>query len=227
MEPSSETEPAAANETNFSRHKNGSLATRGPGTGPSPSAALRDTDQCCSFSKLSRPGEEFPRRARAWPHSLLRQLPLGSQEPCSFADDSHERYSFGPPSIHSSSSSHQSESLDAYDLEQVNLMFRKFSLERYCGHGKGEAGLGAETGGEGHSPLRSPTQGTIHVTLELESPGPRILLSINQRLCPLTLDQAQRGRGLPRPHSLVEARKQDRGVCWPWALPTTHQRSGL
>uniref|UniRef100_A0A8C4PU93 Caspase recruitment domain-containing protein 11 n=1 Tax=Equus asinus asinus TaxID=83772 RepID=A0A8C4PU93_EQUAS len=45
-------------------------------------------------------------------------------------NDSHERYSFGPPSIHSSSSSHQSEGLDAYDLEQVNLMFRKFSLER-------------------------------------------------------------------------------------------------
>ncbi|KAM5301260.1 caspase recruitment domain-containing protein 11 isoform 2-T6 [Glossophaga mutica] len=45
-------------------------------------------------------------------------------------DDSHERHSFGPPSIHSSSSSHQSESLDAYELEQVNLMFRKFSLER-------------------------------------------------------------------------------------------------
>nr|XP_012614842.1 caspase recruitment domain-containing protein 11 isoform X3 [Microcebus murinus] len=45
-------------------------------------------------------------------------------------DDSHERCSFGPPSVHSSSSSHQSEGLDAYDLEQVNLMFRKFSLER-------------------------------------------------------------------------------------------------
>ncbi|XP_017658258.1 caspase recruitment domain-containing protein 11 [Nannospalax galili] len=45
-------------------------------------------------------------------------------------DDNHERYSFGPPSIHSSSSSHQSEGLDTYDLEQVNLMFRKFSLER-------------------------------------------------------------------------------------------------
>ncbi|PNI35193.1 CARD11 isoform 2 [Pan troglodytes] len=45
-------------------------------------------------------------------------------------DDSHERYSFGPSSVHSSSSSHQSEGLDAYDLEQVNLMFRKFSLER-------------------------------------------------------------------------------------------------
>ncbi|KAB0403466.1 hypothetical protein E2I00_001918 [Balaenoptera physalus] len=51
-------------------------------------------------------------------------------------DDSHERYSFGPPSIHSSSSSHQSEGLDAYDLEQVNLMFRKFSLERYRGYRK-------------------------------------------------------------------------------------------
>ncbi|XP_007525123.2 caspase recruitment domain-containing protein 11 [Erinaceus europaeus] len=45
-------------------------------------------------------------------------------------DDSHEHCSFGPPSVHSSSSSHQSEGLDAYDLEQVNLMFRKFSLER-------------------------------------------------------------------------------------------------
>lgn len=46
-------------------------------------------------------------------------------------DDSHERSSFGPPSsVHSSSSSHQSEGLDVYDLEQVNLMFRKFSLER-------------------------------------------------------------------------------------------------
>ncbi|XP_075384728.1 caspase recruitment domain-containing protein 11 [Tenrec ecaudatus] len=45
-------------------------------------------------------------------------------------EDSQEHSSFGPPSVHSSSSSHQSEGLDAYDLEQVNLMFRKFSLER-------------------------------------------------------------------------------------------------
>ncbi|XP_068605496.1 caspase recruitment domain-containing protein 11 [Brachionichthys hirsutus] len=38
---------------------------------------------------------------------------------------------FGPPSVHSSSSSsHQSEGLDTYDLEQVNNIFRKFSLER-------------------------------------------------------------------------------------------------
>ncbi|KAK5914377.1 hypothetical protein CgunFtcFv8_008825 [Champsocephalus gunnari] len=34
------------------------------------------------------------------------------------------------PSVHSSSSSHQSEGMDSYDLEQVNNIFRKLSLER-------------------------------------------------------------------------------------------------
>ncbi|CAN9505834.1 unnamed protein product [Ophioblennius macclurei] len=36
----------------------------------------------------------------------------------------------GPPSVHSSSSSHQSEGMDSYDLEQVTNIFRKLSLER-------------------------------------------------------------------------------------------------
>lgn len=36
----------------------------------------------------------------------------------------------GPPSIHSSSSSYQSEGMDTYDLEQVTKIFRKLSLER-------------------------------------------------------------------------------------------------
>ncbi|CAF91640.1 unnamed protein product, partial [Tetraodon nigroviridis] len=36
----------------------------------------------------------------------------------------------GPPSLHSSSSSYQSEGMDMYDLEQVNKIFRKLSLER-------------------------------------------------------------------------------------------------
>lgn len=46
-------------------------------------------------------------------------------------DEFHDQFSYGPPSIHSSSSSHQSESLDSYDLEQLNsLIFRKLSLER-------------------------------------------------------------------------------------------------
>ncbi|XP_056390314.1 caspase recruitment domain-containing protein 11 [Hyla sarda] len=45
-------------------------------------------------------------------------------------DEFHDQFSCGPPSIHSSSSSHQSECLDIYDLEQVNSIFRKLSLER-------------------------------------------------------------------------------------------------
>uniref|UniRef100_A0A3B5MHD0 Uncharacterized protein n=1 Tax=Xiphophorus couchianus TaxID=32473 RepID=A0A3B5MHD0_9TELE len=40
------------------------------------------------------------------------------------------RYKDGPNSVISSSSSHQSEGMDTYDLEQVNNIFRKFSLER-------------------------------------------------------------------------------------------------
>uniref|UniRef100_A0A8C1U6Z0 Caspase recruitment domain-containing protein 11-like n=1 Tax=Cyprinus carpio TaxID=7962 RepID=A0A8C1U6Z0_CYPCA len=49
-----------------------------------------------------------------------------------FTIDDHDldMSSYGPSSIHSSSSSHQSESMDSYDLEQVNNIFRKFSLER-------------------------------------------------------------------------------------------------
>lgn len=50
-----------------------------------------------------------------------------------FSDDSHDRQSHGAPSVYSSSSSHQSEGLDAYELEHVNSIFRKFSLERYLG----------------------------------------------------------------------------------------------
>uniref|UniRef100_A0A4W4DM05 CARD domain-containing protein n=1 Tax=Electrophorus electricus TaxID=8005 RepID=A0A4W4DM05_ELEEL len=45
-------------------------------------------------------------------------------------NDDTDTVSYGPPSIHSSSSSHQSEGMDSYDLEQVNNIFRKFSLER-------------------------------------------------------------------------------------------------
>ncbi|XP_059835463.1 caspase recruitment domain-containing protein 11 isoform X1 [Hypanus sabinus] len=45
-------------------------------------------------------------------------------------DEYQERISHGPPSVHSSSSSYQSEALDACDLDHVNSIFRKFSLER-------------------------------------------------------------------------------------------------
>ncbi|XP_061740973.1 caspase recruitment domain-containing protein 11 isoform X5 [Nerophis ophidion] len=36
----------------------------------------------------------------------------------------------GPPSVHSSSSSHQSEGMDIYDMEQFTNIFRKLSLDR-------------------------------------------------------------------------------------------------
>uniref|UniRef100_A0A672I8V4 Caspase recruitment domain family, member 11 n=1 Tax=Salarias fasciatus TaxID=181472 RepID=A0A672I8V4_SALFA len=48
---------------------------------------------------------------------------------CSLEDEV-QRPDSGPPSVHSSSSSHQSEGLDTYDLEQVNNILRKLSLER-------------------------------------------------------------------------------------------------
>uniref|UniRef100_A0A3P8VB21 Caspase recruitment domain family member 11 n=1 Tax=Cynoglossus semilaevis TaxID=244447 RepID=A0A3P8VB21_CYNSE len=47
-------------------------------------------------------------------------------------DDFHpqDEMQRGPPSVNSSSSSYQSEGMDTYDLEQVNNLFRKLSLER-------------------------------------------------------------------------------------------------
>ncbi|ELV11010.1 Caspase recruitment domain-containing protein 11 [Tupaia chinensis] len=117
----------------------------GTDASPSPSTSLPITN---SFSKMQ------PHRSRSSIMSITAEPPgndsivrrykedaphrstveedndSGGFDALDLDDDSHERYSFGPSSIHSSSSSHQSEGLDAYDLEQVNLMFRKFSLER-------------------------------------------------------------------------------------------------
>ncbi|XP_044771119.1 caspase recruitment domain-containing protein 11 [Neomonachus schauinslandi] len=76
-------------------------------------------------SILRRYKEDAPHRS-----TVEEDNDSGGFDVLDFDDDSHDRCSFGPPSVHSSSSSHQSEGLDAYDLEQVNLMFRKFSLER-------------------------------------------------------------------------------------------------
>ncbi|XP_036409507.1 caspase recruitment domain-containing protein 11 [Megalops cyprinoides] len=78
--------------------------------------------------------------------SIVRRNKEGEQDiiprsPCDFdcdsgdnmelGDEENDRFSHGPPSIHSSSSSsHQSEGLDTYEWEQVNDIFRRFSLER-------------------------------------------------------------------------------------------------
>uniref|UniRef100_A0A672TUD7 Caspase recruitment domain-containing protein 11 n=1 Tax=Strigops habroptila TaxID=2489341 RepID=A0A672TUD7_STRHB len=65
------------------------------------------------------------------PHcSLVEEDDSFGYDALELDDDSHDRQSHGAPSVHSSSSSHQSEGLDAYELEHVNSIFRKFSLER-------------------------------------------------------------------------------------------------
>uniref|UniRef100_A0A8C2E0L6 Caspase recruitment domain-containing protein 11-like n=1 Tax=Cyprinus carpio TaxID=7962 RepID=A0A8C2E0L6_CYPCA len=69
-------------------------------------------------------------------NSIVRRIKENSNSQYKCGDnadmDDHDldMSSYGPSSIHSSSSSHQSESMDSYDLEQVNNIFRKFSLER-------------------------------------------------------------------------------------------------
>ncbi|MEE6497740.1 hypothetical protein FKM82_002830 [Ascaphus truei] len=60
----------------------------------------------------------------------IRSLADEDYDSLELDDEFHDRSSYGPPSVHSSSSSHQSESLDSFDLEQVSSIFRKLSLER-------------------------------------------------------------------------------------------------
>ncbi|XP_056143697.1 caspase recruitment domain-containing protein 11 [Lampris incognitus] len=83
------------------------------------------------LSTLPEPPEKLSlyRREREREHDFL---------PRSFSDldsdtvemEFEDEVQHSTPSVHSSSSSHQSEGLDSYDLEQVNNIFRKFSLER-------------------------------------------------------------------------------------------------
>ncbi|KAK2916583.1 hypothetical protein Q8A67_000957 [Cirrhinus molitorella] len=76
------------------------------------------------------------RRIKENPNSSHKYIPISDTADTDSGDnadmDDHDLdiSSYGPSSIHSSSSSHQSETMDSYDLEQVNNIFRKFSLER-------------------------------------------------------------------------------------------------
>ncbi|KAG1968533.1 caspase recruitment domain-containing protein [Pimephales promelas] len=80
--------------------------------------------------------QSIVRRIKENPNSQHRCLPCSETADTDSGDnadmDDHDldMSSYGPSSIHSSSSSHQSETMDSYDLEQVNNIFRKFSLER-------------------------------------------------------------------------------------------------
>ncbi|KAM8934169.1 caspase recruitment domain-containing protein 11 [Pelodytes ibericus] len=60
----------------------------------------------------------------------ISSLPDEDDDSLELDDEFPDRSSYGPPSIHSSSSSHQSENFDSFDLEQVGVLFRKYSLER-------------------------------------------------------------------------------------------------
>ncbi|KAM9493288.1 caspase recruitment domain-containing protein 11 isoform 2-T2 [Clarias gariepinus] len=86
---------------------------------------------CSIMSTTAEPPEKASilRRTKEGDHEFLPRCldTLDSDGDCADLEDTD---TYGPPSIHSSSSSHQSEGMDSYDLEQVNNIFRKFSLER-------------------------------------------------------------------------------------------------
>uniref|UniRef100_A0A3Q1C3Q5 Caspase recruitment domain family, member 11 n=1 Tax=Amphiprion ocellaris TaxID=80972 RepID=A0A3Q1C3Q5_AMPOC len=80
-------------------------------------------------SMVAEPPEKASlyRREREKEHDFQPPFQSSNSVCFFFLEDEVQR---GPPSVHSSSSSHQSEGMDTYDLEQVNNIFRKLSLER-------------------------------------------------------------------------------------------------
>ncbi|KAM4634344.1 caspase recruitment domain-containing protein 11 isoform 2-T2 [Polymixia lowei] len=84
---------------------------------------------CSIMSTLPEPPEKASlyRRERERDHEFHPRSHSDFDSDIMEFDDELPR---GPPSVHSSSSSHQSEGMDSYDLEQVNNIFRKLSLER-------------------------------------------------------------------------------------------------
>ncbi|XP_053298855.1 caspase recruitment domain-containing protein 11 isoform X1 [Pleuronectes platessa] len=83
------------------------------------------------LSTLPEPPEtgSLYRREREKEHDFQPQSLMDSDSD-NMEVDCAEESQRGPPSVHSSSSSYQSEGMDTYDLEQVNNIFRKLSLER-------------------------------------------------------------------------------------------------
>ncbi|XP_034448253.1 caspase recruitment domain-containing protein 11 isoform X1 [Hippoglossus hippoglossus] len=83
------------------------------------------------LSTLPEPPEtgSLYRREREKEHDFQPQSLLDSDSD-NMEIDCGDESQRGPPSVHSSSSSYQSEGMDSYDLEQVNNIFRKLSLER-------------------------------------------------------------------------------------------------
>lgn len=102
--------PFFTDRPNMLRLRNDSILSTHPEPPDKASLYRREREKECDF---------YPRR---YSHS---DFDSDNQE-TEFDEDVYR----GPSSVHSSSSSHQSESMDTYDLEQVNNIFRKLSLER-------------------------------------------------------------------------------------------------
>lgn len=98
----------------------------------------------------------------------------------------------GPPSVHSSSSSHQSEGMDTYDLEQVNNIFRKLSLERYS------MSAGAET----HTGIKAKSDA------DLQTPSALCLCVLVQAVPPVSFLLLQTQRVPEAGAGAVTARRQ-------------------
>ncbi|KAJ8344906.1 hypothetical protein SKAU_G00290990 [Synaphobranchus kaupii] len=94
---------------------------------------LRDRNYSIMSTVPEPPGNDsIVRRNKEGEQYVLLKSPCecDSGDNMELGDEENERFSHGPPSVHSSSSSHQSEGLDTYEWEQVTNIFRKFSLER-------------------------------------------------------------------------------------------------
>ncbi|XP_063286289.1 caspase recruitment domain-containing protein 11 [Pelobates fuscus] len=94
-----------------------------------PTFPLRNRSDSIISTTPEPPGNDsIMRRSRedAPAYSLLDE----DDDSLELDDEFQDRYHYGPPSINSSSSSHQSENFDSFDLEQVGSIFRKLSLER-------------------------------------------------------------------------------------------------
>lgn len=108
-----------------------------PSPSPSPSsftlpAMLRYRNDSIISIVPEPPGNaSLVRRTREGEHDFRpRSVSLYEMKGDSADNMDFDETPWSPPSIHSSSSSHQSEGMDSYDLEQVNNIFRKFSLDR-------------------------------------------------------------------------------------------------
>ncbi|XP_062841955.1 caspase recruitment domain-containing protein 11 [Trichomycterus rosablanca] len=118
-------------------HNNGELSETanqdaGPVNTPSPFCSNARFRNDSIMSTTAEPPEKasFVRRTKEGDHEFVPKCLDTLDSDSGDCVELDESDTHSPPSIYSSSSSHQSEGIDSYDLEQVNNIFRKFSLDR-------------------------------------------------------------------------------------------------